>query len=155
MLLELAAIGLFLGVTSDVFDAFQRELASPIGNRLQRVLDRAVASRRSSYPGSVFYVDSESSGVWSGAAGLANTETGEPMMADNCFCIGSITKTLISTVVLQLMEEDVIDLDASIDTYLPEDLPVAIPCSLAGEQGPAPADGARIRPDGSVSSASL
>jgi D-alanyl-D-alanine carboxypeptidase len=75
----------------------------------------------------VLYVDSEPSGVWSGAAGLADTATGEPMMADSRFCIGSITKTFVAAVVLQLMEEGVIELDAAIDTTLPEDLPVAIP----------------------------
>ncbi|MBE0635740.1 beta-lactamase family protein [Candidatus Bipolaricaulota bacterium] len=125
MLIGLVAIGTLLGVTGDVVDVLQREPA-PIEARLQRVLDRGVESRRSSYPGAVLYVDSEPSGIWSGVAGLANAATGEAMTADSRFCIGSITKTFVATVVLQLMEEGVIDLDASIDIYLPENLPVAI-----------------------------
>jgi len=126
VLIGLAAIGLLLGVTGDVIEALRREPA-PIDARLEQVLARGVERRGSIYPGAVLYVDSEPSGVWSGAAGLADTASNEPMAADSRFGIGSIAKTFVATVVLQLMEEDVIDLDASIDTYLPEDLPVVIP----------------------------
>ena len=126
VLIGLAAIGVLLGVTGDVVDALRCEPA-PVGERLQKTLDRAVGRRSSAYPGAVLYIDSSQTGVWIGASGLADAATGESMTVDSRFCIGSIAKTFVSAVVLQLMDEGAIELDASIDTYLPEDLPVAIP----------------------------
>jgi CubicO group peptidase (beta-lactamase class C family) len=43
-----------------------------------------------------------------GAASLADIETGELMNVDSRFGIGSIVKTFVATVVLQLMEERLI-----------------------------------------------
>lgn len=126
VLISLAAIGVILGVTGNVIDALRCEPA-PIDVRLQRTLDRAVESRRSAYPGALLYVDSDQTGPWVGASGSADVATGEPMTADSRFCIGSIAKTFVATVVLQLMEEGAIDLDAAFGTYLPEGSPVAIP----------------------------
>jgi len=94
----------------------------PLADRLQGVLDKAVGSRKSSYTGAVLYVDHPATGVWAGAAGLADVATEEPMAANSQFGIGSIAKPFVATVVLQLMEEGSIDLDTLIGTYLPEDL---------------------------------
>ena len=126
LLIGLAAVGVLVGVTGDVIDALRCEPA-PIEVRLQQVLDRGVAKRRSNYPGMVLRVDSEASGTWLGAAGLADTATGEPMATDSRFGIGSIAKPFVAVVVLQLMEEGLLDLDMPIDSYLPQDLPVAVP----------------------------
>ena len=133
VLIGLAAVGVLLGVTGDLVDVLRGEPA-PISERLQRTLDRAVDRRNSAYPGALLYVDSEPSGAWFGAAGLADADTGEAMTADSRFCIGSIAKTFVAVVVLQLMEEGTIDLDASIDTYLPGNLPLAIPPIPNAEQ---------------------
>jgi len=51
--------------------------------------------------------------VWTGVAGLADLETGTPVSADMMFGIGSITKTFVAVVVLQLVEEGLLDLDAT------------------------------------------
>jgi len=126
VLIGLAAIGALLGVTGDVLDAVRGEPAA-IGIRLQRTLDGAVDRRGSEYPGALLYVDSNTTGSWSGASGAADVATGEAMTADHRFCIGSITKTFVAAVILQLAEEEVVDLDAAIDTYLPEDVSVAVP----------------------------
>lgn len=45
------------------------------------------------------------------AAGLANLETGEPLTSQHRFRIGSVSKTFIATVVLQLVDEGALALD--------------------------------------------
>lgn len=52
--------------------------------------------------------------------GSANLTTGEPINENNAFRIASVTKTFTGTAVLLLVDEGLINLDASIDTYLPE-----------------------------------
>ena len=54
------------------------------------------------------------------AAGLANKREGIEATTDTVFQIGSITKAWTATVVMQLVDEGVLDLDAPIMTYLPE-----------------------------------
>ncbi|MEU3964065.1 serine hydrolase domain-containing protein [Streptomyces buecherae] len=58
-------------------------------------------------------------GVWNGDAGVANLRTGKPRGEHDRYRIGSITKTFTATVLLQLQAEGKVDLDASVDTYLP------------------------------------
>ncbi|MDG4785069.1 serine hydrolase [Micromonospora sp. WMMD1102] len=55
-----------------------------------------------------------------GAAGLLNTGTGVEATPDSLFQIGSITKLWTSTLVLQLVDEGRVELDAPVRTYLPE-----------------------------------
>jgi CubicO group peptidase (beta-lactamase class C family) len=54
-----------------------------------------------------------------GAAGLLSTTTGVEATPDSLFQIGSVTKLWTSTLVLQLVDEGKIDLDAPVRTYLP------------------------------------
>jgi D-alanyl-D-alanine carboxypeptidase len=56
---------------------------------------------------------------WGAAAGLANVETGEPLTQQHRFRIGSVTKTFIATVVLQLVGEGVLALDDDADPVVP------------------------------------
>ncbi|MGW0363492.1 serine hydrolase domain-containing protein [Streptomyces sp. NPDC002990] len=53
-------------------------------------------------------------------AGLGNLTTREPVPADGQVRIGSNTKTFVAVIALQLAAEQKIDLDATIDTYLPD-----------------------------------
>lgn len=57
--------------------------------------------------------------VWQGAAGVGNLRTGAPRTADDRFRIASITKTFVATVMLQLESEGRLDLDDTVDTWLP------------------------------------
>jgi len=57
------------------------------------------------------------------AAGFADPEVGTAITPDDLFYIGSITKPVVSTVVMQLVDEGLVDLDATVDTYLPDVLP--------------------------------
>ena len=53
------------------------------------------------------------------AAGLLSTGTGVEATADSVFQIGSITKVWTATLVMQLVQEDLVELDAPIRRYLP------------------------------------
>lgn len=61
--------------------------------------------------------------TWRGAAGAADLRTGAPARADGRFRIGSVTKTFVATVVLQLAAEGRIGLDDPVERYLPGPLP--------------------------------
>lgn len=52
--------------------------------------------------------------------GVANVESGQRVNADTAFQIGSITKTFTATLVMQLVEEGKLDLNATVRTYLPD-----------------------------------
>ena len=54
------------------------------------------------------------------AAGVVNVTTGVTMTPETVMHIGSITKTLNTTLVLQLVDEGRIDLDRPLKSYLPE-----------------------------------
>jgi D-alanyl-D-alanine carboxypeptidase len=70
---------------------------------------------------------SGSAGAWYGASGVANLCTSAPVPDDARFRIGSITKVFTATVVLQLVAEQLVDLDQSIQHYLPGLLPADFP----------------------------
>lgn len=54
------------------------------------------------------------------ACGVLNGRTQERATPDSVFQIGSITKVWTSTLVMQLVDEGVVDLDEPVVTYLPE-----------------------------------
>ena len=58
--------------------------------------------------------------VVDGAAGTLHLGTGVEATADSLFQIGSITKLWTATLVMQLVDEGKVDLDATVRTYLPE-----------------------------------
>lgn len=54
------------------------------------------------------------------AGGVADIDSGEPMRGDSRFRIGSMTKPFVATVMLQLVGEDRVALDAPVERYLPD-----------------------------------
>ncbi len=54
------------------------------------------------------------------AAGVINNSTAVPTTTDTVFQIGSITKPMTTTLIMQLVDEGKIDLDAPVVEYLPE-----------------------------------
>lgn len=86
---------------------------------LQAILDRKVA--RQNIPGVAAYV-STPEGTWMGASGVADLKTKRPLKPSDRFRIGSITKTFVAVVVLQLWEEQELSLDDAIADWLPETL---------------------------------
>jgi CubicO group peptidase (beta-lactamase class C family) len=51
--------------------------------------------------------------------GVLNLRTGQPVTADSVFQIGSITKVWTATLVLQLVDDGLLELDAPVRRYLP------------------------------------
>ncbi|MDC0765639.1 serine hydrolase domain-containing protein [Streptomyces sp. HD] len=57
--------------------------------------------------------------TWSATAGVGNLKTGKPRSADDRYRVGSITKTFVATVLLQLEAEGRLSLDDRVDKWLP------------------------------------
>ncbi|MFJ9344642.1 serine hydrolase domain-containing protein [Streptomyces sp. NPDC101733] len=57
--------------------------------------------------------------TWAGLAGTADLATGREPRADDRFRVGSITKTFVATVMLQLQKEGKLSLDDTVDHWLP------------------------------------
>ncbi len=71
-------------------------------------------------------------GVTSTAATGVADSGGTPMTIDTPFWIGSLTKPYVAAMVLQMVEEGKVDLEAPLSAYLPEmhvggDVPIARP----------------------------
>jgi len=66
-------------------------------------------------------------GHWSGTSGTGDPATGRPVKADGRFRIGSISKVFTATVLLQLAAEHRVDLDGTVQQYLPHTLPDGYP----------------------------
>ncbi|MFE7132439.1 serine hydrolase domain-containing protein [Streptomyces sp. NPDC057638] len=81
----------------------------------QRSLERAVAEGA---PGAIARAQ-DRHGVWAGTAGVGDRETGTPRAKNDRFRIGSITKTFVATVLLQLEAERRLDLDDTVERWLP------------------------------------
>jgi D-alanyl-D-alanine carboxypeptidase len=58
-------------------------------------------------------------GTWNGTAGVANLRTGRERLPQDRYRVGSITKTFVATVVLQLESEGRLSLDDTVDRWLP------------------------------------
>lgn len=54
------------------------------------------------------------------AHGSANLNTGQPFTSDTGFLLGSVTKVLMTTALLRLVEAGAVDLDAPVACYVPE-----------------------------------
>ncbi|MGC4108163.1 MAG: serine hydrolase domain-containing protein [Thermomicrobiales bacterium] len=70
-------------------------------------------------PGAIVRLSTPGLQPWTGAFGVANTETGAPMQADMHGRIGSITKPMVATLVLQLVDAGAIGLDDTLISLLP------------------------------------
>jgi CubicO group peptidase (beta-lactamase class C family) len=88
---------------------------------VQATLDRRLPSLLEKYdvPGAAWAV-LQGDQVVDGAAGLLSKTTGVAATTDSVFQIGSVTKLWTSTLVMQLVDEGTIDLDAPVRNYLPE-----------------------------------
>ena len=70
-------------------------------------------------PGAVVLISSKEQGEWTGTFGTRTWGTDEPMQAGDHVRIGSNTKTMTSTVILQLVQEGKLALDDPISKYIP------------------------------------
>lgn len=84
---------------------------------LQSWLDELVAEHR--VPGAVCALWADGR-VSSAATGVANLRTGVPMTVDTAYLTGSITKVVLSTIIMTVVEEGLLDLDATVVSYAPD-----------------------------------
>ncbi|WDZ83769.1 serine hydrolase domain-containing protein [Micromonospora cathayae] len=94
-------------------DAPQRDRADTVQHRL----DRLVAE--DGFPGALASVRYAGGRVRDYTAGVGDLNTGRKVPTDGRVRIGSNTKTFTAVVVLQLVGEGRIDLDATVEHYLP------------------------------------
>ena len=71
------------------------------------------------YPGAEWKIMHKEK-VFQGKAGCLNLLTGEPLLSNSLYRIWSMTKPIVSVVILQLIEEHKIHLDDAITDYLPQ-----------------------------------
>ncbi|MFI6349305.1 serine hydrolase domain-containing protein [Streptomyces sp. NPDC050560] len=110
------ALALGLGLTPSVLAAPRADAAAGGDAAVQRVLDRLTGEDGA--PGALARVDTRH-GSTVLTSGVGNLATGEPMRPDSTFRIGSMTKMYVATVVLQLVGDGRVALDAPVERYLP------------------------------------
>jgi D-alanyl-D-alanine carboxypeptidase len=141
----LAVIG--LAVIAVAVPGPGRAATGPAGPPLDRqALARAIAGLPSSQETAAVVAVGGRSGRWSGASGLASFAPSVPAAPGDEVRIGSISKTFIATVVLQLAAEHRVSLSRPVQRYLPGlladgDPPVTIAELLNHTSGLGPADG--------------
>jgi len=86
---------------------------------LQRVLADAVAGDRSIRHAVLAVASGDGRFAWTGAAGTADADGQEPMLATTPICIASVTKLYTATVVMRLEERGLLALDDPIAKHLP------------------------------------
>jgi serine beta-lactamase-like protein LACTB, mitochondrial len=87
----------------------------------RREIEKAVASFMSanSVAGVGAAVVLEGEPVWSAGFGMADLENYSPATSSTLFRLGSISKPITATAILQLWEQDKLDLDAPVQKYCP------------------------------------
>jgi CubicO group peptidase (beta-lactamase class C family) len=88
------------------------------GGRVDQVVDRAIAEER--IVGTVIVVARRGEILYSRAAGLADREAKNPMATDAIFRLASVTKPVVATAALALVEAGVIGLDDPVTKFIPE-----------------------------------
>ncbi len=109
-----ALAGLFL-LFACAPDTSSQDPSAGAALELQNLLEEGVAA---GIPGISAAVATSEGVVWSGVAGKADLEAGTPVGPEMLFGIGSITKTFVAVVILQLAEEGLLDLNATVGSIL-------------------------------------
>ncbi|WP_027214072.1 serine hydrolase domain-containing protein [Burkholderia sp. WSM2232] len=86
--------------------------------RIHEVVQRALDERR--LVGAVVLVVEDGEVIHRQAAGFADRELGRPMTVETVFRLASVSKPIVSTAAMVLVEQGRLDLDAAIDRWLPE-----------------------------------
>ncbi|MGW6461497.1 serine hydrolase domain-containing protein [Streptomyces sp. NPDC055078] len=93
----------------------QADSRAPAHEATQQALDNIV---RAGVPGVLAEVR-DANGVWKGSSGVKDVRTGAPRGDNDRFRIGSTTKTFTATVLLQMEAEGLLDLDDTVEKWLP------------------------------------
>src|SRR4051812_24476442 len=100
---------------------------SPAHDALQQQLDALVTSRAAA---AALVRLSEDGRDWTAAAGYRDMTPRKPADPEGHFRIGSVTKTFVATVVLQLADEGRLSLDDQVGKHLPGALPEGSPITV-------------------------
>src|SRR4051794_23214945 len=90
--------------------------ATGVRHDLHAVLANETAALET--PGAVAAVSVPGRVEWEEAIGVRNVKTGAPLETGDVFRIGSITKTFVVTVLLELQDRGLVDLDDPISRYV-------------------------------------
>jgi D-alanyl-D-alanine carboxypeptidase len=93
------------------------QIAPELQGQLQTALDAARESCGA--PGAVVCLALPGVDAVYAASGVADLATGRPVVADDFFAIGSLTKMFVAVTILQLAAEGKLDLDDPLAKYLP------------------------------------
>jgi D-alanyl-D-alanine carboxypeptidase len=86
--------------------------ATELQSEIPQVMDE------NAIPGAVVLIRSRDQGNWSSAFGTKTIDGDEPISLDDYFRIGSNTKTMTATVILQLVQEGKVSLDDPLSKYV-------------------------------------
>jgi len=101
-------------------DEIQTEANKEEARLLQPELDALVAA---GIPGAVLVVDDPEADPITVTSGVSDIKSGKEMRGEDRFRIGSLTKSYVAAVVLQLDEEGTLSLDDSVEKWIPGLLP--------------------------------
>jgi len=93
---------------------------NPFPSSVQKQLDSALDTtmKNADVPGAIVGVWVPGKGSWVATRGVADTATRKPVATGDLVKIGSITKTFVAMVVLQLVDQKIIGLDDPLSKYV-------------------------------------
>ncbi|MEE4380304.1 MAG: serine hydrolase domain-containing protein [Candidatus Competibacteraceae bacterium] len=98
-------------ISAQFSERTQRELETTVGQLFQEL----------GVPGMMVGLWVPNVGKWTRAYGVSNRETGEPMHFDQHVRIGSVTKTFTVTLILQLQDAGLLNINDTLDQYFDTD----------------------------------
>ncbi len=89
---------------------------------LRRALQARLAAVRKkyAYPGVSVAIIFPDGSTWAGASGMADIAGKTPVTPATAFAIASVSKTFTSALVMSMVQDGRVDLDASVRSYLPD-----------------------------------
>jgi D-alanyl-D-alanine carboxypeptidase len=115
-----AATALLVTGTGATAGATGADTVPPINRDAMRA---AIAGLPNDEVSGALVLVNDTGGTWRETSGVANLRTGEEVPWNGRFRIGSMTKTFTATATLQLVAKGRIDLDRTVQSYLPDLLP--------------------------------
>ncbi|MFG2496947.1 serine hydrolase domain-containing protein [Streptomyces sp. NPDC048441] len=112
------AAAVAMAVTAGAFAGPALAAGSGHGDRHRATRKAMEAAVNENAPG-VSVQAKDKHGTWNSAAGIGDVERQSPRGAHDRFRVGSITKTFVSTVILQLVAEGKLSLDDKVGRWLP------------------------------------
>ena len=89
---------------------------SPLSDALQQSLETGVTTRKASGASASLYISDRC--FWTGTSGETRSTPKAPIGPNMLFAFGSITKTFVATIVLQLVEEGRLSLDDAVGNWI-------------------------------------